>query len=265
MKRWMASYPVLAFYLLAFLFSWSGWIPLLLQARGLLPVGSPLLAFLGMLLGGGGPTFAALLVSVVVDGRDGPVQSFARLFSLRASIRWYLVAFLGMPLLTTLALLSAYFFGQPLPDLTQVSWQGLPFLFLGMFFSNAWEEVGWRGFALPRLQQRYSDLVVVLLMGILAELWHLPLALNPQNPMSGLSPFLAFVFSLALTALYTWLYNHTRPSLTFVTIFHAMANTVAAILLESGVFLSSYPAVVTVTALSAILLFMVYGSQKLLR
>lgn len=191
MKRWMASHPVLAFYLLAFLFSWSGWIPQLLQAHGLLPDELSQLAFLGTLLGGGGPAFAALLVSAIVDGRNGPGQLLARLFDLHLGVRWYLVAFLGMPLLTILALLifwGAPLFRQPLPNLKQVSWQGLLFLFPGMLLSNVWEEVGWCGFALPRLQKCHSDLAVVLLMGALAALWHLPLSLNPQNPMLGLFP-----------------------------------------------------------------------------
>jgi membrane protease YdiL (CAAX protease family) len=170
-----------------------------------------------------------------------------------------------MPLIAALALAAGTLFGQPFPDFAGFAWFSLLPIFIGMLLSNVWEEIGWRGFALPRLQERYNDLVIVLLMGFLWELWHLPLYLNPANPMSGLNPLLFILFSLALTALYTWLYNHTRPSLFFVTVFHAMSNTVAAVLLDRGVFVSSYAAVVVVTALAAGMLFSIYGIKRLKR
>ncbi len=247
----MKKHPVLWFYILAFLFSWLGWIPQTLQARGLFPLDHPLLTILFTLLGGGGPTFAALIMASIVDGKDGPGKLFAALFKLRAGWTWHLVAFLLMPFLAALALALGALFGQPLPDLTGFAWFSLLPLFLGMLLSNVWEEIGWRGFALPHLQKRFNDLVIVLLMGFLWELWHLPLYLNPANPMSGLNPLLFVLFSLALTVIYTWLYNHTRDSLFFVTVFHAMSNTVAAVLIEGKVFVSSYPAVVAVTAAAA--------------
>lgn len=258
----MKKHPVLWFYLLAFLFSWLGWVPQTLQARGLLRFDHPLLTILLGLLGGGGPTFAALIMAAIVDGKDGPGKLFAALFKLRAGWTWYLVAFLLMPVIAALALAFGALFGQPFPSFAGFAWFGLLPIFIGMLISNVWEEIGWRGFALPRLQTRYRDLVIVFGMGLLWELWHLPLYLNPSNPMSGLNPVLFILFSLALTVLYTWLYNHTRESLFFVTVFHAMSNTVAAVLLDRGVFLSSYPAVVTVTVIAAVILIFVNFSRS---
>ncbi|MEZ0394896.1 MAG: CPBP family intramembrane glutamic endopeptidase [Anaerolineales bacterium] len=247
----MKKHPVLWFYILAFLFSWLGWVPQALQARGLLTFDHPLLTILFALLGGGGPTFAAVIMAAIVDGKDGPGRLFAALFKLRARWPWYLVAFLLMPFLAALALVAGTLFGQPFPDFRGFAWFSLLPIFIGMLISNVWEEIGWRGFALPHLQARYRDLVIVFVMGLLWELWHLPLYLNPNNPMSGLNPLLFVLFSLALTVLYTWLYNHTQGSLFFVTVFHAMSNTVAAVLLDRGVFVSSYPAVVALTAIVA--------------
>ena len=70
------------------------------------------------------------------------------------------------------------------------------------------------------------------------------------------------VFSLALTVIYTWLYRGTGGSLFFVSVFHALSNTVAFALLEAGVFVSSYPFVVGVTALVALGIVWASGPRR---
>lgn len=265
MNKWMKDHPVVAFYILAFLFSWLGWVPQMLQARQLLPLDHPLLTILFTLLGGAGPTLAAVVMMLLLKGRRGPGELFSALGKLKAGWFWYLAAFLLMPLIAAVALVVGRLFGQSLPVLGGFAWVSLLPLFFGMLISNVWEEIGWRGFALPRLQDRHGDLGIVLIMGLLWEFWHLPLYLNPDNPMSGLHVGFSIVFSLGLTAVYTWLYNNTRGSLFFVTVFHAMSNTVAALLLDRGMFESSYPAVVGVTLAVAILIVLIYGVRRFVR
>ena len=99
-------------------------------------------------------------------------------------------------------------------------------------------------------------------MGLLWNLWHLPLLLNPDSPMAGLPWYGEIVFSLALTVIYIWLYLHTKRSLFFVTVFHAMSNTIAFVLLELGVFVSSYLYVVGITAVFAIGIIARYGVKR---
>ncbi|MGC8837883.1 MAG: CPBP family glutamic-type intramembrane protease [Anaerolineae bacterium] len=135
-------------------------------------------------------------------------------------------------------------------------------VFIAMLLSNVWEEIGWRGFALPRFQERFSDLATALLMGVLWMLWHLPLMLTPASPMSTLPWHWDLLFSLALSVLYIWLYNCTRRSLLLVTLFHAMSNTVAWVLLEVGVYTSSYPFVAGVTAAVAAAIVLRHGTKR---
>ena len=134
-----------------------------------------------------------------------------------------------------------------------------------MLLSNVWEEVGWRGFALPRLQQKYSDLAIALGMGLIWSLWHLPLMLNPDNLMASLPWYGEIVFSLTLSVIYVWLYNQTQRSLLFVTVFHALSNTVAYILLELRVFISSYLTVVGVIFVLALAIVLVYGPKRFVK
>ncbi|HEC23758.1 MAG TPA: CPBP family intramembrane metalloprotease [Chloroflexi bacterium] len=153
-----------------------------------------------------------------------------------------------------------------------MEWAGLPFLFLSMFLSYVWEEIGWRGFALPRLQQRYSALVASLIMGALAFLWHLPLTFNRDLPAAlpttpaGL--LIDLVFAIAITVWYTWLYNNSGGSLWPASIFHAALNTSAGVTMAvagaEGFTAQYVPATLIYTAL-AILITLAYGPATLTR
>ncbi len=255
-------HAVVLFYLLAFALSWLGWVPQALHARGLFPFDSPLLG----LLGGSGPTLAAVIVLLLLRDRNGLRDLFRSLFRLRVSFWWYLFAFGFWVAVTALALGLGALFGQPFRHFAWVphlpSWPTLLSIFVTMLLSNVWEEIGWRGFALPRLRQKAADLPVALLMGSLWFLWHLPLLLNPSSPMAGLPWYGMLIFCLSQTVIYTWLYAHTAPSLFFVSILHAMSNTVAFVLLDLGVFVPSYPFVVGVTTLVALVLVLIYGPRR---
>jgi len=246
----MKKYPVIAFYILAFAISWLGWVPQALHARGLFPFDSPLFTFLGV----GGPTLAAVIVIWLLRGKDGPRDLFAPLFRWQASAGWYAFVLLFWFAAAVLALGVGAVFGRTFPALGGMAWGRLLPVFVAMLLSNVWEEVGWRGFALPRLQKKLPRRQVVLVMGILWNLWHLPLMLTPSSDLAGLPWVGEVVFSLSLTFVYLWLYNGTQGSLLFVSVFHAMSNTIAWLLLEAGVFESSYLFVVGVTTAAALVM-----------
>ena len=98
------------------------------------------------------------------------------------------------------------------------------------------EELGWRGFALPRLQQRLTALTSSVLLGLVWGLWHIPLYFVPGTGQfellrAGTSPAFAiggFVgWTIGLSVLFTWLFNQTRGSLIVVILFHAAVNLAA--------------------------------------
>ncbi|MGC8825401.1 MAG: CPBP family glutamic-type intramembrane protease [Anaerolineae bacterium] len=225
------------------------------------PFDSPLLG----LLAGVGPTLAALIVLLILQDQAGIRELFGSLLKWRASPGWFAFVFGFWIVVPAVALGIGALLGGTPPALEKFPWGSLLPIFLMMLFSNVWEEIGWRGFALPRLQERYGDLVIVFLMGALWSLWHLPLMLNPSSPMAGLPWAGELMYSLALTVLYTWLYLHTAGSLLFVSLFHAVSNTAAFVLLEMGVYRSSYLAVVALTAVSAVSIVMVYGTRRFIR
>jgi membrane protease YdiL (CAAX protease family) len=89
---------------------------------------------------------------------------------------------------------------------------------------GAVEEFGWRAYALPRLQQRLGALRASLLLGVLSACWHAPQWFIPQAGQSGF-PFPTFVvWVVALSILFTWIYNATHGSLLLVILTHAATN-----------------------------------------
>jgi uncharacterized protein len=86
---------------------------------------------------------------------------------------------------------------------------------------GAWEEPGWRGYALPRLQSRRSALVASLILGALIAGWHLPLMVAGQVAYSDI------VLIFAGTIVYNWVFNNARGSVLIIMVMHAANNTIS--------------------------------------
>jgi membrane protease YdiL (CAAX protease family) len=98
------------------------------------------------------------------------------------------------------------------------------------------EEIGWRGFALPRLQKLYSPLIASLLIAIVWALWHLPLYFNGQytsgsntGPAALAGILFRFEWSLPLSVIFTWVYNRSRGSLLIMVLFHTIFDWMTAV------------------------------------
>lgn len=222
--RWIERHPIVSFYILAFVISWSGMIPMAAYSWGFTHIQSPLFAYLGA----GGPTFAALILALLLGGTRGVRDLFAPLLRWRVGIAWYCVALLWPPVIVLLANGLGTFLG--LPNSTFANLGSLSML-LPIFLGNALlgvplEEVGWRGFALPKLQTWYSALASSLIVGVLWGLWHIPLFLQRGYPTPMSSFPVWFVLLLGNAIVYTWIFNNTRGSLLIVILFHTAYNTV---------------------------------------
>jgi membrane protease YdiL (CAAX protease family) len=145
-------------------------------------------------------------------------------------------------------------------------WVALPLFFLIQVFTNG-EEIGWRGYALPKLQARHGALIASLIIGVIWAFWHVPKFLTAGSAQDY-SFWLYLLDTIALAILFTWVYNNTKSSLLLVTLFHAALNT-------SAVFLPIIPAAIgdvrpTLIAiglhcLAAIIVVIVTGPARLSR
>jgi len=227
--------PVLSFYLLAFTIGWGG-IALAIGANGGLPrtpeefarqVGRLIPA---MLLG---PSLAGLLMTGFVGGKAGFAELFARLRTWRVGGRWYAVALLFAPLVfvvvhSLLSLLSPAF----LPGLVTTG-DRTSFVLLGLlaaFIVGVCEEVGWTGFAIPRLRLRHGVLSTGLVTGVLWATWHgFATVVWPTTALSGdlATPAYLMLGGIGLLAgqltafrvLMVWVYDHT-DSLLLAVLMH---------------------------------------------
>jgi membrane protease YdiL (CAAX protease family) len=226
-------HPLAAFFVLAFALTWAIMVPLVLGSYGIIPFPEflPLLIVMGY-----GPTFAALIVTAAVGGRQAVRALLGRLLLWRVGWRWWAVT-LFLNAAVVLGALGLYaLLGNdipPFPGLGPALLLDLVLTFLVSGLING-EEIGWRGFATPRLLERYGVLGTVAVLGVLETLFHLPIFFNNGASAAGGqngTPFLAFLASaVLLVVLFTWLYQHTRGSLLIATAFHASANTWTTIL-----------------------------------
>lgn len=186
-------------------------------------------------LGTVGPALAAIILAGLDYGKEGVWSLLRKLVLWRASVKWYLVALLLPAVVRFTALSTLYSFGYVTSDFSLRPWHELLWLFLLMLILVPLEEIGWRGYALPRLQMIYGTLWASMMIGVMWSFWHLPLVWvsgSYQESRPPLAYMLVFTLTiLPLSILFTWLYNRTRGSLLLASLFHAAINVTESALI----------------------------------
>jgi membrane protease YdiL (CAAX protease family) len=220
-------YPLILFFVLAYAFSWAVWAPAALLSGG---TSEPQTSALLHLAGGLGPMASAFVVTALAGGYVGVRELLGRVLRWRVGLGWWGLAVLGTPILFLVAaIISRILFGT-WPDFGQFG-HSEEFAFLGLLpywsanivFYGFGEEVGWRGFALPRLQTgRRSALTAALILGFFWAAWHIPLFsfVMGFDTMGLVGVPGWFISILVGSVLLAWLYNSTGGSVLIVAIFH---------------------------------------------
>jgi membrane protease YdiL (CAAX protease family) len=218
------QHPVLAYYALTFAVSWGG-VFLVVGPGGLpatpeqrMPIGLTMLA---------GPSVAGLLLTGFVDARAGYRALRSRLLKWRVGVRWFAVALLSAPLLTAavrlaLSLRSPEFL-PAVAMMDDLAARLVP-AFAGGLLVGVCEEIGWTGFAIPRLRRRYGLLGTGLVLGIVWGAWHF-LMFWERDSLSGALPLALLLVRLfawlpAYRVLMVWVYDRTG-SLLVAILMHA--------------------------------------------
>jgi uncharacterized protein len=220
-------HPLACFFVLTYLAAWCLWAPLVLL-RGTVPAA---VAFILVLFGGWVPSTVAIVLVAIIHGRRGVRRLLGRLVKWRVGLRWYAVVLI-LPLLVPLGLGLSILFGGPAPTVDSSIIAVLVGFVFSIFPGSAvGEELGWRGFALPHLQDSRSALAAALILGPIWGSWHFPLFMIGSESRP-LILFPAFILSaIALSVLLTWIYNSTAGSLLLVVLLHATANLPITVLL----------------------------------
>jgi membrane protease YdiL (CAAX protease family) len=234
LRRLISGHPLVAYFVIAFAGSWACLLPIALSRNvnglGILPFRVPDIAFIiaFVLATPAGPALASLAVTAVTSGKAGVGLLLRRCVQWRVGIGWYLIAIFGfIPIwLVNISL----FYGVNLPLALLLNWTLIFTAFfpqaVGIILTASFaEELGWRGFALPRLQQRYGPVLGTVILGSLHGLWHLPSFFTQVNGPFIFTSYVGFlIVAIATTFLYTWIFNHTRGSVLIATLTHGFGD-----------------------------------------
>ncbi len=211
-RQEVAARPLGWFFVLAFVFSWATW-PIVLATGS----GPPVLGF--------GPFLAAVLVLALAEGKSGVGRLLRAMVRWRVAVRWWATALLLPVVLTGAAAVLNVAMGAPAPTAELDRWPNALVTAVVILcipvIGGAWEEPGWRGFALPRLLGRFSPSIASLLLGMVWALWHLPLLSNGDQHWSDL------VLVILAAIVFTWVFGNARASVLVAMVMHAMNNAVS--------------------------------------
>lgn len=222
-KDFIKRHSLPIYFILTFIISWGA--VLFIAGPGGIPVAADQAVVLGMALLLG-PTVAGILLTGFSSGRPGFRGLFSRLLRWRVGARWYAVALLTAPLSTVAVLLALSLFSPEFTPLLFISGDKVSLILMGIFSGlivGIFEELGWTGFAIPRMKLRYNVFATGLIVGLLWGAWHFILFWESDS-FSGAIPLailLARLFSWlpAYRILMVWVYDRTE-SLLVVLLMH---------------------------------------------
>jgi uncharacterized protein len=223
----ITRHPVLTYVALTFAISWGGFV-LVVGPGGFPGTGSQVDALLPFVAAAmlAGPAVAGILLTVLLSGTAGLRELFSRLVRWRVGARWYVAALLPAPVLAA-AVLFALSLTSPIFTAERKAAILLAGITAGL--TTVLEEVGWTGFAVPRLRRRHGAVATGLIVGVVWGAWHLLQSLWVGGTYAGSLPvpvFVALYFHAGmaqLTAyrvLMVWVYDRTE-SLLVATLMHA--------------------------------------------
>jgi uncharacterized protein len=251
-KAFIKKHPLLSYFALAFAISW-GAVLFVAGGPGGISANSEAsemqVTFLYPVLIVG-PSVAGILLTALLYGRAGLSEFRSRLLKWRVGARWYVVALLTAPLSVTAAVLALSLSSSEFVPSILTTSDKTPLLLMGIFAGlmvGIFEELGWTGFAIPRMKLRYGILGTGLIVGVLWGAWHFPPffwgsgAASGTLPLALFLPVLLFTWLPAYRVLMVWVYDRTE-SLLVAMLMHVslVASNVILVPLATGVALVTY-------------------------
>ena len=217
-------HPLGVYFGLTFAISWGGTLLAIGSAGGMqgtTPTSDPRFAY-AMLAMLAGPSVTGVALTALISGPTGLRGLLERLVTWRLAARWYLVALLTAPVMMTATLIALSFTSSDfLPGvLTSDSRPSILLVSLGVGLSaGIFEEIGWTGFAIPMMRQRWGVTATGVMVGMWWSAWHLLPNLWSSGAAAGELPMSAYLVATAIgifvgyltgfRLLMVWVYEHT--------------------------------------------------------
>lgn len=247
-RRWVSKHPFLTYIVLAYTLSWVYWIPLALGDDTVRAgIGWP-----SQMPGLLGPAVAAVIVTSMVDGKEGLADLWSRITRWR--VGWWWLSVLVILLAGAIAIAVTDGFGDT-ADLTLYSGVSagigpLATIAFALVVNGFGEEIGWRGFLTDRLLHQHGLTVTALIVAMVWAPWHTPLFFL-MSSFQGFSPGEIVGWTLGLTAgsfVLTWLYRGSGASILLVAVWHVAFNFTSATEAGNGVVAAATSTLVMVAA-----------------
>jgi len=226
MFKLIKKYPLTSYFIIAYIATWLLALPLILNQFGLISVNINwhfLAAF--------GPTISAVTVVYISEKREGVKTLMKTSFRWRVGAFWILFSSLIVPLFLLLTIglnwlftgniidLNAYLIDNGITDPASI----IIWIWVGAISYGVFEEIGWRGYALPKLQEKYNPLIATIILTILWAFWHVPLFFYRLS----ISYVFGWFFGLFMGAIVlTFLFNSSGKSAFVAILFHITNNIV---------------------------------------
>ena len=218
--------PLAKYFLLTFVLSWTCFISVAVLSHGTQATTSgfielqQVLLFLGTIT----PSLVALWLTSQ-NGIPGQTQKLlGKMGKWNLHIKWYLFAAGFMIVIKLFAALLHRIITGAWPQFGQEAWYIMLVAVIFSTWVQAGEEIGWRGFALPRMSERFNLSRSALLLGVIWGLWHLPLFFVQGADKFGQSFPLFLMQVIAFSVVLAWLYWRTQGSLLLTMLMHAAVN-----------------------------------------
>ena len=254
LTSWIKGHQIIAFVILTFAITWGiGAFAILFPAQvraifGELTGFNPL-----FILAVAAPTISATVLTLIWEGWSGLGTLYARLIRWHFGIQWYALILIGIPLLGWLITRVAG--ADPKYDLSTPTLIFSALLNL-LITGPLGEELGWRGYALPRLLKRFSPFVASLILGAIWGVWHLPSFFVSSLVQAELFLPIFLFGALCTSILVTWIFQHTGGSVLVTVLLHYMVNFSLSIL---GAPFPALTLVILVLAILAVVLDKRFG------
>lgn len=253
-----------AFFALAFAFSWALWVPSAVSGENV----NTFPWIIAYTLSGFGPSLAGILMTYLEKSPEGQRQFWKRAIDFkRISAGWYAFIILIFPFLFGLGFLANFLLNGSAPGLETFKQllsnpANLIIVFIaGLFTGPIAEELGWRGYALDKLQKRISPLASSILLGFIWWAWHIPLFFmkgTSQYRMGffSLESFTFFLGAFSLSVMFTWVYNQNNRSILAAILLHFAYNfTINLFFPLTQNLLILHQVLLALTALSVVLIY----------
>jgi uncharacterized protein len=249
--------PLVIFFLLAYLLAWGLMGLFIAQNHGWVSPDIPFEPFL--IIGSWFPNIAAFLVIAFVLKRKGGIRQLLKgWLKFKVPAFWYLVTLIPLIFAVLSMFIYRLLYGvTPVSEIVFDPMTMIALVIISTITGATGEELGWRGFALPRLQMKMSALSASMILGVLWTMWHVPLW------FAGLGyekiPFAAYaLLVMSSSVLITWACNNSRGSMVIATLFHLVMNIAMNIMEIKAFFVYAL-----LTFAFTIIVVLYYGSARL--